>query len=65
MTHESPVSQMARDDLGQYPTSSQLDDACLSFRHDFGLLEGEDRQAVRRQALDWLRCWRRAFNIHE
>jgi len=43
-------------------TPAQLADACLSYRHDFGLLEGEERARVLAQAADWWRCFARALN---
>ncbi|MCV9963517.1 hypothetical protein OIU34_16565 [Pararhizobium sp. BT-229] len=41
------------------PTDAQLNSACLSFRHDFGLLGEEERARVRFQAREWLRAWMR------
>jgi hypothetical protein len=39
------------------PADAEIDDACMWFRHDFGLLEGIERQAVRHTAIEWLRAW--------
>ena len=39
------------------PTQSEVYSACLSFRHDFGLLAGDEREAVRLDALEWRRAW--------
>jgi len=32
--------------LPEDPTDAQLADACLWYRHDFGLLDGEERKRV-------------------
>lgn len=39
------------------PTPAQLDSACMSFRHDFGLLDEDERASVRFEAREWLRAW--------
>jgi hypothetical protein len=41
------------------PTEAQLNSACLSYRHDFGLLGEEERARVKFQAREWLRAWMR------
>ncbi|WP_222042394.1 hypothetical protein [Rhizobium laguerreae] len=41
------------------PTEAQINSACLSYRHDFGLLNGEEREMVRFKAREWLRAWLR------
>ncbi|MCS4089571.1 hypothetical protein [Rhizobium sp. BK176] len=41
------------------PTEAQINSACMSYRHDFGLLEGEEREMVRSQARWWLQAWMR------
>lgn len=39
------------------PTQRQLGSACLSYRHDFGLLSVEEREKVMDQAKWWLIAW--------
>lgn len=41
------------------PTEAQVNSACLSFRHDFGLLPESNRQQERFIALEWLRAWQK------
>jgi len=41
------------------PTEAQVDSACLSYRHDFGMLEPEEQRAIRFKAREWLRAWLR------
>jgi NTP pyrophosphatase (non-canonical NTP hydrolase) len=41
------------------PTEAQINSACMSYRHDFGLLEGEERERIRSQARWWLQAWMR------
>lgn len=39
------------------PTVAQTASACLSFRHDFGLLQPEERRTTMFIAREWLRAW--------
>jgi hypothetical protein len=39
------------------PTPQQISSACLSFRHDFGLLSPEEKNRVRFEATEWLHAW--------
>lgn len=41
------------------PTEAQVASACLSYRHDFGLLDGLERTLVMQQARDWLHAWQK------
>jgi len=41
------------------PTPEQINSACLSFRHDFGLLNDDERAAIRFEAREWLRAWQK------
>jgi hypothetical protein len=41
------------------PTEAQINSACMSYRHDYGLLTGDERKMVRFQALEWLRAWQK------
>ena len=46
------------------PTDAQINSACLSYRHDFGLLDDEERAKVRFHAVEWLRAWRKATGTY-
>jgi hypothetical protein len=41
------------------PTDAQVNSACLSYRHDFGLLPDEQRKTVMFQAREWLHAWQK------
>lgn len=41
------------------PTDAQINSACLSFRHDYGLLDDHDRERLRFVAVEWLRAWQK------
>jgi hypothetical protein len=41
------------------PTEAQINSACLSFRHDYGLLDDHDRERLRFVAVEWLRAWQK------
>lgn len=41
------------------PTPAQVNSACLSYRHDFGLLSGSEREPVMFEAREWLRAWQK------
>ena len=43
------------------PSHEELFNACMSYRHDFGLLSFDEQTIVRDHALRWLRAWRKAF----
>lgn len=43
------------------PTDAQVASACLSYRHDFGLLDEVNRAAMMWQAKEWLHAWRKEF----
>ena len=36
-----------------------VDTVCLSYRHDFGLLGTEERNKLRREAINWLHAWQK------
>lgn len=42
------------------PSLDQLNNACLSYRHDFGLLSPEDKNAIQHEALAWLQAWQKS-----
>ena len=39
------------------PTDAEVADACMWYRHDFGLLDEREREVVRFAAREWLRAW--------
>ena len=39
------------------PTHREVDEACMSYRHDFGLLSIADANIVRFEAQEWLKAW--------
>jgi hypothetical protein len=41
------------------PTQAQVSSACLSFRHDYGLLSEAEQKAVQFEAREWLHAWRK------
>jgi hypothetical protein len=41
------------------PTPQNVDSACLSVRHDFGLLGDGERKLLRLEAIEWLNAWRK------
>jgi hypothetical protein len=41
------------------PTDEQVQSACLSYRHDFGLLTVADAAIVKSEAREWLRAWQK------
>jgi len=44
------------------PTDAQVNDACMWYRHDFGLLDDEEKKHVRFQARGWFRAWGKALS---
>lgn len=47
--------------LGSDPTPEQIFNACLNFRHDYGLLNDADAGVVKWNALEWLKAWKKAL----
>ncbi len=45
------------------PTPAQLNSACMSYRHDFGLMEEDERERLRWSAKEWLHAWRKEFAV--
>lgn len=45
------------------PTPQQVYSACLSYRHDFGLLDPVQRDTLMIEAQMWLKAWRKEFNV--
>jgi hypothetical protein len=43
------------------PTDDQIANACLSYRHDFGLLEVAEQSKVKYAGLEWLLAWQKAM----
>lgn len=41
------------------PTQAQVRSACLSFRHDFGLMTIAEAAILKSQARDWLQAWQK------
>ena len=39
------------------PSCMDVWNACLSYRHDFGLLPDADQKALEFEAREWLRAW--------
>lgn len=44
------------------PSPVQLFDACLYYRHDFGMLGDEEREKVELEAKEWYYAWQKAMN---
>lgn len=44
------------------PTPKEIDSACMSYRHDFGLLSELEKSMCRFQAVEWLHAWRKELN---
>jgi hypothetical protein len=44
------------------PTISEINDACLSYRHDFGLLSEDEKKKLRFIAKEWLIAWGKVFD---
>ncbi|WP_407146270.1 hypothetical protein [Bradyrhizobium sp. ORS 86] len=43
--------------LMRRPTDAQINSACLSYRHDFGLLSAKERVDIKFEALQWFFAW--------
>jgi len=43
--------------------NAQIASACLSYRHDFGLMEGKERHQLMQEAVYWLEAWQKAMGV--
>lgn len=59
-SHEAEAERL-REALQNDSTPEQVDDACMSFRHDYGLMKKVDQAALQWNATEWLRAWQKAF----
>jgi len=41
------------------PSAAQLHSACLSYRHDYGVMSEEARKSLQFTALEWFRAWQK------
>lgn len=57
---EAEVERL-RAGLERDPTEAEVADACMSYRHDFGLLSVDERTMFASQAKWWLDAWQKAF----
>ena len=39
------------------PTTAELHSACLSYRHDYGVMDDQARESLRATAREWWRAW--------
>ena len=46
---------------GAVATEAQLNSACMSYRHDFGLMTPDEQERLRWSAKEWLHAWRKEF----
>jgi len=46
--------------LSREPTEKEVEDACMAYRHDYGLLEPHQQETWRLMAIDWLDSWKKA-----
>jgi hypothetical protein len=44
---------------------TDIDNICLSYRHDFGLLSDKEKENVRFQCQEWIRALRNNYNYFE
>lgn len=45
-----------------FPNGAQVNSACLTYRHDFGLLDVEIKDKLRFEAVEWLHAWRKELD---
>ncbi|HUW43793.1 MAG TPA: hypothetical protein VMV95_02440 [Bacillota bacterium] len=48
--------------MNKEPNIEQIHDACLSYRHDYGLMSKKEQEKLRFEALEWLKSWRKALS---
>lgn len=58
----APAADDLRVSVPKTLTAAQLADACMSYRHDYGLMDVDLREDMRREAAEWWRCFERTLN---
>lgn len=56
-THSDDAGRVVESGNPEWLTCAHISSACLSYRHDYGLLEGTEKLRVWRDASKWLRVW--------
>ena len=59
--NSTEVNGWDTDSKDDYPTPQQIDDACMFFRHDFGLMKPIEQEKLRSSAINWLMAWRKTL----
>lgn len=52
-------------DARNEPTGQQVRNACISFRHDYGLMDDMQRAELELEAVMWFRAWRKELLSNE
>ncbi len=47
--------------INKKPSLKEINDACLFFRHDYGLLNSEEQKNLRFEAQEWLSAWKKSL----
>ena len=47
------------------PTPQQVNSACLSYDHSFGLMDEDQKERLRNQAKKWLHAWKKELDLSE
>ena len=42
--------------ISRFNSDTFIDNVCLSYRHDFGLMAEQDRQSIRFECKEWMRA---------
>lgn len=48
-------------EVQQLCTLNEMHDVCLSYRHDYGLMDPKDQEILRFQSIEWLRAWKKTL----
>jgi hypothetical protein len=59
----SQDTRLVRKQSALSPTPSQIHSACLSYRHDYGILDEYARASLRITAHEWFEAWRKTGAI--
>ncbi len=54
MSIHKPSSKLQRDVMIRFTSDTFIDNVCLSYRHDFGLMSEQDKHNLRFDCKEWM-----------
>lgn len=62
---EAQNNEIMPDMIRHFASDKFIDNVCLSYRHDFGLMTEQDRQKLRFECKEWMRAIQNNWKYHK